>query len=266
VLNHPDSLDRVFRALADRTRRAVVERLVGGPASVGDLAAPLDMSLSAVMQHLQVLVDAGLAATEKTGRVRVCRIRPDALRTAESWLGRQRTEWEHRLDRLDRVVADDETTAPGGHPMTDRSVIHSSFEIERTYPVPTARVFAAWADPAVKARWFAAGGSHELDFRVGGREVNRTRRDDGVVLTFASEYRDIVEGERIVYTSTLCTDDTPATVSLTTVQFRSTGDGTELVLVEQDSFLDGHEHPSWRERGTDGWLTALGEELQRPSR
>lgn len=105
----------MFRALADPTRRAIVERLVRGPASVSDLAEPLDMSLSAVLQHLQVLVDGGLVVTEKAGRVRTCRIRPDTLRLAEGWLGRQRTDWEHRLDRLDRAVAgSDDTTAPGG--------------------------------------------------------------------------------------------------------------------------------------------------------
>lgn len=147
--------------------------------------------------------------------------------------------------------------------MTDRSALHATFEIERSYPAPPARMFAAWADPAVKRSWFAPGGAHELDFRVGGREVNRNRHDDGTVLTFESWYRDIVADERIVYTSTLSTSDTPVTVSLTTVLFRSAGAGTELLLTEQGTFLDGQEDPSWREQGTASWLTALGEELAR---
>lgn len=96
-----DTIGRVFQALADPTRRAIVERLVRGPATVKVLAEPLTMSLPAVMQHLQVLEAAGVIVTEKVGRVRSCRIEPEALRTAEHWLGRQRTERERQLDQLD---------------------------------------------------------------------------------------------------------------------------------------------------------------------
>ncbi|GAA4216202.1 ArsR/SmtB family transcription factor [Actinocatenispora rupis] len=99
--NHSDPIGLVFRALADPTRRAIVERLVRGPVAVKALAEPLAMSLPAVMQHLQVLEAAGVIVTEKVGRVRSCRIEPSALRTAEAWLGAQRTEWERRLDHLD---------------------------------------------------------------------------------------------------------------------------------------------------------------------
>ncbi|MEV0757356.1 metalloregulator ArsR/SmtB family transcription factor [Streptosporangium sp. NPDC050280] len=100
MLNQGGSLDRVFQALADATRREMVERLVRGPSSVSELARPLEMSLPAVMQHLQVLEACGLVRTEKVGRVRTCHVEPDVLRTAESWLVGQRTTWEHRLDRL----------------------------------------------------------------------------------------------------------------------------------------------------------------------
>jgi DNA-binding transcriptional ArsR family regulator len=99
------SLDRVFQALADPTRRGMVERLVRGPASVSELSRPLAMSLPAVMQHLQVLEDAGLVRSEKTGRVRTCRIEPDTLRAAEAWITGQRTAWETRLDRLGDYLA-----------------------------------------------------------------------------------------------------------------------------------------------------------------
>ena len=100
--NHSgDGIGRVFQALADPTRRAIVERLVRGPAPVKELAEPLTMSLPAVMQHLQVLEAAGVIVTEKVGRVRSCRIEPKVLREAEQWLGSQRTEWERRLDQLD---------------------------------------------------------------------------------------------------------------------------------------------------------------------
>ena len=107
VVNQP--LDRVFQALADPTRRGLVERLVRGPASVSELSRPLAMSLPAVMQHLQVLEDAGLVRSEKTGRVRTCRVEPDALRAAEAWVTGQRTAWETRLDRLGDYLAGQDT-------------------------------------------------------------------------------------------------------------------------------------------------------------
>jgi DNA-binding transcriptional ArsR family regulator len=95
-----NQLDRTFQALADPTRRAIVERLAGGPASVSALAAPLPMSLPAVMLHLKVLEDSGLVVSEKKGRVRTCRIEPKMLSEAERWVGERRRMWEAKLDRL----------------------------------------------------------------------------------------------------------------------------------------------------------------------
>jgi DNA-binding transcriptional ArsR family regulator len=103
-------LDRVFQALADGTRREMVERLVRGPASVGELAKPFAMSLPAVMQHLQVLEACGLVRSEKVGRVRTCRIEPAVLRSAENWLSHQRTAWEQGLDRLGDFLAEQTDT------------------------------------------------------------------------------------------------------------------------------------------------------------
>jgi uncharacterized protein YndB with AHSA1/START domain len=150
----------------------------------------------------------------------------------------------------------------------DRYVTHATFSLERSYPVSAARVFAAWADPAAKARWFAPGpdSGHQLDFRVGGREVNHGGPESGPVLGFESFYRDIVPDERIVYSSTLSAGNDVVTVSVTTVELStgqlSTGQGgTRLVLTEQGTFLDGREEPDWRERGTAAWLDALGAEL-----
>lgn len=95
-----NQLDRTFQALGDPTRRALVERLAAGPASVSDLAAPLPMSLPAVMLHLKVLEESGLVVSEKKGRVRTCRIAPAALSLAEQWVGERRRMWERNLDRL----------------------------------------------------------------------------------------------------------------------------------------------------------------------
>src|SRR5438309_606213 len=100
VLNRSPDLDRLFHALADPARRAIVERLSRGPAPVSELARPLPMSLPAVMQHLGVLEAAGLVRSAKIGRVRTCAIEPRALTKAEQWIDARRIEWEHRLDRL----------------------------------------------------------------------------------------------------------------------------------------------------------------------
>jgi uncharacterized protein YndB with AHSA1/START domain len=147
--------------------------------------------------------------------------------------------------------------------MTEHTVKHHTFTIERTYPATVARVFEAWSDPKAKARWFAGeGNEHELDFTVGGVEVNRAAKPGGGTMVFESRYQDIVDRERIVYSSTLSGDGVLSTVSLTTVQLYPDGDSTRLVLVEQDTFLDDQEQPSWREHGTSSWLDALGDDLR----
>ena len=108
MLNNPATLDLVFQALADPSRRVMVERLSRGPASVSDLAQPLDMSLSAVMQHLQVLEASGLVRSQKIGRVRTCRIEPKAMSNAESWFASRRATWERNLDRLGAMLAEED--------------------------------------------------------------------------------------------------------------------------------------------------------------
>jgi DNA-binding transcriptional ArsR family regulator len=100
MINHRANLDLAFQALADPTRRAMVDRLVQGPASVSELAKPLSISLPGVMQHLAVLEESGLVRSEKIGRVRTCRIEPAAISAAERWLTERREEWARRLDRL----------------------------------------------------------------------------------------------------------------------------------------------------------------------
>jgi DNA-binding transcriptional ArsR family regulator len=106
MLHQPGQIDLMFQALADPGRRLMVDRLSKGPASVSQLAEPLDMSLSAVVQHLQVLEASGLVRTEKVGRVRTCTIEPKALSLAEKWISDRRTQWERRLDRLGEYLAE----------------------------------------------------------------------------------------------------------------------------------------------------------------
>ncbi len=103
------ALDRMYQALSDPARRGMVERLSRGPASVSELAAPLAMSLPAVMQHLHMLEASGLVRSEKIGRVRTCRIAPDALGRAEGWIAERRSAWERRFDRLGAFLAENDT-------------------------------------------------------------------------------------------------------------------------------------------------------------
>src|SRR6266478_3724222 len=107
MLNHA-AIDSSLRALAEPTRRAIVERLSRGPASVSDLAEPFDMTLAAVVQHLQVLEESGLVRSEKVGRVRTCQIEPKGFALVEKWITDRRTLWQRRFDRLGALLADAE--------------------------------------------------------------------------------------------------------------------------------------------------------------
>jgi len=99
-------VDRVFHALGDPTRRAILEKLGHGPVTVSHLAEPLGLTLAAVVQHVQILEDSGLVQTEKVGRVRTCRIEPKGLSVAEQWIHDRRTMWERKLDRLGDLLAE----------------------------------------------------------------------------------------------------------------------------------------------------------------
>jgi uncharacterized protein YndB with AHSA1/START domain len=152
--------------------------------------------------------------------------------------------------------------------MTQRSITHAMFSLERTYDASPSRVFHAFADPAAKAQWF--GGPEEwgpaeaeVDFRVGGRETNRGGPKGGPVSSFVATYQDIVPDERIVYTYEMELDGTRVSVSLATIEFAPEGSGTRLTITEQGAFLDGHEDPALREEGTGWLLDALGKALER---
>jgi DNA-binding transcriptional ArsR family regulator len=106
-------LDRVFHALADPTRRAVLQRLSEGDAPVSELAAPFDMALPSFLQHLKVLEDCGLVRSQKSGRIRTCEIAPEPLEAAAGWMSEQRARWERRLDQLDRYLGDLHRAASG---------------------------------------------------------------------------------------------------------------------------------------------------------
>jgi uncharacterized protein YndB with AHSA1/START domain len=146
--------------------------------------------------------------------------------------------------------------------MTLSTVSHDTFVVERIYDVPVAQVFGAWADPTLKARWFAGsadalGAGYELDFRVGGREVNRSGPPGGPVYLYESQYRDIVPEQRIVYTYEMHADETRISVSVATIEFRDQQASTQLVLTEQGVFLDGHDTVAKREEGMRSLLDLL---------
>jgi len=107
MLQYHERLDRTFGALADPGRRRMVERLAKGPASVSELAQPLDMSLSAVVQHLHVLEESGLVRTAKVGRVRTCTLDAGALNAAARWIGDRKALWQRRLDRLAQLLEEE---------------------------------------------------------------------------------------------------------------------------------------------------------------
>jgi uncharacterized protein YndB with AHSA1/START domain len=146
--------------------------------------------------------------------------------------------------------------------MTERSVTHATFVLERSYDASPARVYAAWADPEAKARWFGGGEAEfDMDFRVGGHEHNSgTMGSD--TYTYDALFQDIVEDERIVYTYDMHLNGQRISVSVATVEFKAQGDATRLVFTEQGAFLDGFDDPRMREQGTGSLLEALDRELK----
>ena len=152
--------------------------------------------------------------------------------------------------------------------MTERSVAHASFTIERTYDVAPERVFAAFANPAAKRRWFAEGeGWHidkfEMDFRPGGIETSVFRFGDGPAGRNDTVYLDIVENRRIVSAYTMIIGGNRISASLATIEFEPAGKGTRLTYTEQGAFLDGHDNAAQREAGCRELFEALAAELAR---
>ncbi|HVI33151.1 SRPBCC family protein [Phenylobacterium sp.] len=150
--------------------------------------------------------------------------------------------------------------------MTDRNVVHATFCIERAYPVPPARAFAAWASPEAKAQWFAGPEGFEcyersMDFRSGGAERLWGRHPGGKVSDFQARYFEVIPDARIIYGYDMYVDGRKISVSLATIEFHAAGQGTRLVMTEQGAFLDGYDDAGSREEGTRWLLEKLGQAL-----
>jgi uncharacterized protein YndB with AHSA1/START domain len=153
--------------------------------------------------------------------------------------------------------------------MTQRSTVHATFTLRRTYPHSPARVFAAFADEQAKAKWFAGPDGYQMlertfDFRVGGQEVAVGRHGPshgGMVSAFHAVYHDIVQDQRIVYAYRMALDGVPISVSLAVIEIQPDGAGAKLTVTESGVFLDGYDDNGSREAGT-GWLMdQLGKSL-----
>jgi len=148
-----------------------------------------------------------------------------------------------------------------------RTVAHDTFVIERRYATTPARIFNAFADPALKLQWFGEPGSamqasHRMDFRVGGTESMAGEIPDGPSFTFDVRYHDIVEDERIVYTYEMTMNGRRISISVATIEILPEAGGARLVVTEQGAYLDGLDTSAVREQGTNDLLDALGRFLE----
>ena len=171
--------------------------------------------------------------------------------------------WNSTLDQLEREVV----RMQGGSGTGARSVVHDSFELQRLYDAPRARVWQALTEEVAKTAWFSGPPDlweqleRHMDVRVGGTERLQGRWQGGVVSTFDAVYHDVVPSERLIYSYTMHLDDKKISVSLTTIQLEGDQDKTTLIITEQGAFLDGYDDSGSREQGTNHLLDALGASL-----
>ena len=256
MLNYQAPLDLAFQALADPTRRIMVERLSQGPASVSELAQPLDMTLSAVVQHLAVLEASGLVRSQKVGRVRTCRIEPTALRLGRALDQRAARELGAAPRSAGRVPGRDRPhrQAPEEE-MTVRNAKHATFTIERVYPRAGARVRRLVEQGGEDGLGLLPSGVAGVGPRV--RLPRRRQRASGDGGRPAAR---VMSSTRSTTTSfPTSASSTPTTCISTTRASRSrwrpsssspAAGGTRLVFTEQGAFLDGYDDIAGREEGT----------------
>lgn len=200
MAKYDSRLDRLFTAIGDPTRRAILSRLARGQASVSELAGPHHMALPTVLAHLQKLEDAGLVTSTKQGRVRVCTLVEEAMAPARGWLDEQRTLWTTRLDQMDDYAMQlaKERNQMELDPETDLT-------FTRTIPVPRSLVWECWTTPKHIKHFFVPKPHEvtdcEIDLRVGGK-FNSTFKVDGNEMKNTGVFLEVVDGRKLVFTDT----------------------------------------------------------------
>jgi uncharacterized protein YndB with AHSA1/START domain/DNA-binding transcriptional ArsR family regulator len=263
-------VDRTFAALADPTRRGVLERLGRGSATITQLAEPFGISLTGIKKHVRVLEDAGLVSTEKVGRARRCSLGPRRLEDVQQWMEMYRRMLDERLDRfgelLEHTRGVPQMTSPQQAPTatvttpTDREI-----HIERVFAAPRDRVFAVYTDPQLIPRWWGPRDTtttvDRMDLMPGGGWRFVMRDADGSETAFRGTYREIIPPERIVQTFEW--EGMPGHVSVETTTFEDLGDRTKVTTTsifhtteERDGML-----ASGMERGMNETYARLDELL-----
>jgi uncharacterized protein YndB with AHSA1/START domain len=231
----------------DSERRLVIEMQVAGADKV-----PLFSTHTVV----------SFADAERGTRVEVKQTYTLFAPEAAAMVGGAAKGWEQTLERLGQELA------RMGRADGQRSVVHGSFRLERSYPASREQVFKALTDPDAKAKWFIGGAGYttlarHMEVRPGGREHLQGRWESGVVSTFDATYFDVIPNERLVYAYEMHLDERKISVSLASFELRAEGTGTRVVLTENGAFLDGYDDAGSRERGTNMLLDALGGYLTR---
>jgi uncharacterized protein YndB with AHSA1/START domain/DNA-binding transcriptional ArsR family regulator len=257
-VNNYAELDRSFLALSHPVRRAIVERLVGGPATVGAASGGLGVSKPAVTKHLKMLEDAGVVTRTVDGRTHVLRLEPEGLRGASEWLGLHRSLWEAKFKAVENTCRLQRRT--GGPGMTEiRQEI--ALELEHRYAAPRERVFEAWTNPEVLKRWWAAAPTWEtplaeVDARVGGGYRLSMRTDAGEVHTVRGEFTEVEPPGRLAYTWSWEEGPDAAMAgseeTLVVVDFVEDGDGTLVKLTHS-----GFSAEQIRDMHVQGWQAVL---------
>ena len=236
--NDNETLGNVFQALADPTRRAVIDRLGIGPASTKELASPFDMALPSFMQHLSMLEASGLITSKKVGRVRTWEIKQEEFDAVESWIVKQRAVWEARTDRFANYVE----ALYKREQMADQN---HDFIVSRLIKAPRHFIWKAWTEPQHLEHWWTpkpmTGKLTSFELRQGGAFDLVMRDPDGQESAVTGAFLELIEDERIVFTTALTADWRPAPTPLpitAIISMSDVSDGTwyaTRVLVKDEA-------------------------------
>lgn len=263
MANHQLQLNQMFLALGDPTRRAIVDQLASGAASVKALAAPFRMALPSFMKHLGVLERCGLVRSRKEGRVRVCELQPEAMERAQDWLEQQRQAWEARTDRLSLYVQ----TLHAKELLAMSSALNPALDLEivRVMRAPRALVWKAWSDPDHLKQWWCpkpwTTEVRAFELRTGGAFHTFMSGPDGGESDNPGVFLEVTPMSRIVWTSALGPGWRPQESWLPMTAFISMeddGSGTRYtarVLHRDEASRKQHEEMGFHE----GWGTCLSQ-------